>query len=153
MSFVPADGPKVTIRALKRQWEKAELRERPQSTRPLVDRIFRQPQRDNGLAVGPPLQLFLRGTNFQVKVWEALLRIPEGSLCSYEDVARHLGKPTAARAVGSAVAQNPVAYIIPCHRVIKKIGLFGNYRYGPTRKKLMIGWEMARLHDLENLTV
>jgi AraC family transcriptional regulator of adaptative response/methylated-DNA-[protein]-cysteine methyltransferase len=149
--FVREDGPEAAITALRRQWERAELRENLQSTGPLVDRIFQQRPPDGNLAEESHLRLFLKGTNFQVKVWEALLRIPEGMLCSYQDIARYLGKPTAARAVGSAVAQNPIAYIIPCHRVIKKIGILGNYRYGAIRKKLMIGWEMTQRYNREDV--
>jgi AraC family transcriptional regulator of adaptative response/methylated-DNA-[protein]-cysteine methyltransferase len=93
--------------------------------------------------------LFLHGTNFQIKVWEALLKIPPGFVCSYEDVARYVGKPSAARAVGNAVGGNPVSYIIPCHRVIRKMGLVGNYRWSPTRKKAMLGWEAAQRYKQE----
>lgn len=92
----------------------------------------------------PNVKLHLKGTPFQIKVWEALMKIQEGKLCSYSDVAKELGNPKASRAVGSAVAQNPVAYLIPCHRVIKSTGEFGNYRWGPDRKSAMIGWEAVR---------
>jgi AraC family transcriptional regulator of adaptative response/methylated-DNA-[protein]-cysteine methyltransferase len=90
-----------------------------------------------------PLSLYLRGTNFQIKVWEALLRIPPGSVVAYEDIAHFIGRPTAARVVSNAVAHNPIPFLIPCHRVIRKAGNFGGYRYGSTRKKAMLGWEMA----------
>jgi AraC family transcriptional regulator of adaptative response/methylated-DNA-[protein]-cysteine methyltransferase len=95
------------------------------------------------------LNLFLKGTNFQIKVWEALLKIPPGFICSYDDIAKYLAKPTAARAVGNAVAANPIAFIIPCHRVIRKIGALGDYRYGRVRKKAMIGWEGAQRYRRE----
>ncbi|MGD9009368.1 MAG: methylated-DNA--[protein]-cysteine S-methyltransferase, partial [Desulfobacteraceae bacterium] len=85
----------------------------------------------------------VKGTNFQVNVWQALLAIPSGRLVSYHDIATSLGKPRAARAVASAVAGNPVAYMIPCHRVIAKTGKFHKYRWGATRKKAMIAWEAA----------
>jgi AraC family transcriptional regulator of adaptative response/methylated-DNA-[protein]-cysteine methyltransferase len=88
--------------------------------------------------------LHLQGTNFQLKVWEALLCIPSGQMVTYEDLAITIGKPSAARAVGSAVGQNPVPVLIPCHRVIHKLGDFGNYRYGSARKKALLGYEMAR---------
>jgi len=93
---------------------------------------------------GPKLHLFVRGTNFQVKVWEALLRIPPGELTTYQDIARSIQNPRALQAVGSAVGSNTIAYIIPCHRVIRKDGILGEYRWNPLRKKTMIGWEMAR---------
>ncbi len=87
------------------------------------------------------LPLFLKGTNFQIKVWEALMRIPEGAVCSYGDLARVIGKPGAGRAVGSAVGANPISYLIPCHRVIQRMGIFGNYHWGSARKKAILLWE------------
>jgi len=77
-------------------------------------------------------------------VWEALLRIPSGNLVSYRDIASYLGMPNASRAVGNALAHNPVALLIPCHRVIHSMGEFGNYHYGEARKVAMLGWEMAK---------
>jgi AraC family transcriptional regulator of adaptative response/methylated-DNA-[protein]-cysteine methyltransferase len=88
-----------------------------------------------------PLTLHLRGTNFQLKVWEALLQIPTGAVTSYEGLAERIGQPTASRAVGTAVGHNPVAVLIPCHRVIRKVGEFGNYRYGAVRKKALLAYE------------
>ena len=92
---------------------------------------------------GGRLELDLRGTNFQLKVWEALLRIPPGAVVSYGGLADALDKSGAARAVGSAVAANPVSYLIPCHRVIRKSGHFHNYYWGPERKRAMLAWEAA----------
>jgi AraC family transcriptional regulator, regulatory protein of adaptative response / methylated-DNA-[protein]-cysteine methyltransferase len=91
------------------------------------------------------IKLHLKGTEFQLKVWEALLKIPLGGLSTYKDVARRLGNPNASRAVGSAVGDNPVAFLIPCHRVIQSEGSFGQYHWGTTRKTAMIGWEAARI--------
>lgn len=91
-----------------------------------------------------PIRLWLRGTNFQLKVWEALLRIPEGDLVSYSHLASAAGMPTAIRAVASAVAANPVAWLVPCHRVIRSSGVLGQYRWGPEQKAALIGWEAAR---------
>ena len=93
---------------------------------------------------GKPFHLHLRGTNFQLKVWQALLTIPTGNLVSYGDIASLIGAPKAQRAVGSAVGKNPIAYLIPCHRVIQSLGVFGNYRWGPTRKQAIMGWEAVR---------
>jgi AraC family transcriptional regulator of adaptative response/methylated-DNA-[protein]-cysteine methyltransferase len=87
----------------------------------------------------------VKGTNFQVKVWEALVRIPTGCAASYEEIAAEVGSPKAVRAVGNAVANNPVAFLIPCHRVIRKTGVFGNYRWGSTRKRAILAWEAARV--------
>jgi len=92
------------------------------------------------------IKLHLKGTNFQLKVWEALLNIPIGGLSTYASVAATIAQPMASRAVGSAVGDNPVAFLIPCHRVIKSTGEFGQYHWGATRKSLMIGWEAAKIN-------
>ncbi|MEO0472638.1 MAG: methylated-DNA--[protein]-cysteine S-methyltransferase [Bacteroidota bacterium] len=92
------------------------------------------------------IPLDLKGTPFQVKVWEALLRIPSGRLCAYKDIAEAIGKPTASRAVGTAIGRNPIAYLIPCHRVIRENGQFSGYRWQPDRKTAMIGWESVRFN-------
>lgn len=91
-----------------------------------------------------PMRLWLKGTNFQLKVWEALLRVPEGRLVSYTHLAHAAGVPSAVRAVASAVAANPVAWLVPCHRVIRSSGVLGQYRWGPARKAALIGWEASR---------
>jgi AraC family transcriptional regulator of adaptative response/methylated-DNA-[protein]-cysteine methyltransferase len=143
--FMTDKGLGEALADLQSQWEQARLRESSQTTKPFLDQIF-----PSSLGYGRrSVRLFLKGTNFQIKVWEALLRIPQGFVCSYEEIAGYLGKPTAARAVGNAVAANPVAYIIPCHRVIRKIGAIGDYRHGTTRKKAMIGWEAAQRYHRE----
>jgi len=90
------------------------------------------------------IKLFVRGTNFQVKVWEALLRIPQGMVCSYQDIAAMIKNPKASRAVGGAVGSNPISYLIPCHRVIQNMGIFGNYHWGSARKKAMLVWEAEK---------
>ncbi len=94
---------------------------------------------------GPPIRLWARGTNFQIKVWEALLRVPAGRLATYGDIAHAVGKPEASRAVGQAVGANPIAVLIPCHRVIRASGRFElGYRWGSARKRALIAWEAAR---------
>ncbi len=90
------------------------------------------------------IKLHLKGTGFQLKVWEALLKIPMGRLSTYGEIAKEIDNPDAARAVGSAIGNNPVAYLIPCHRVIRSSGIIGGYMWGSTRKAAMIGWEVAR---------
>ena len=90
------------------------------------------------------IKLHLKGTPFQLKVWETLLKIPMGQLSTYTGIARSLGSPQAGRAVGTAIANNPVAFLIPCHRVIKATGEFGEYHWGSIRKTAMIGWEAAK---------
>ena len=89
------------------------------------------------------VKLHLPASKFQIKVWEALLKIPMGVVASYGDIARHIGQPSAARAVGTAIANNPVAFLIPCHRVIQKNGMSGGYMWGTARKQAMLGWESA----------
>jgi AraC family transcriptional regulator of adaptative response/methylated-DNA-[protein]-cysteine methyltransferase len=92
------------------------------------------------------IKLHLKGTPFQLKVWEALLKVPMGSVTTYADLASSVGKLNASRAVGSAVGDNPVAFLIPCHRVIKSTGVIGNYHWGSNRKTAMIGWESAKVY-------
>lgn len=87
------------------------------------------------------VKLHLKGTAFQLKVWESLLKIPMGKLATYGEIAEQIGNPKASRAVGTAIGSNPIAYIIPCHRVIQASGVFGGYMWGPVRKTAMIGWE------------
>ena len=94
------------------------------------------------------IKLHLKGTNFQLKVWEALLKIPPGQLTTYGKIASHIDKPSASRAVGTAIGSNPVAFLIPCHRVIQATGTFGGYRWGSTRKTAIIGWEAAHINKL-----
>jgi AraC family transcriptional regulator of adaptative response/methylated-DNA-[protein]-cysteine methyltransferase len=96
----------------------------------------------------PDIKLHLKGTPFQLKVWDALLKIPVGGLNTYANVAHNIDSPTASRAVGSAIGQNPVAFLIPCHRVIKSTGESGQYHWGATRKSAIIGWEAAKTHAL-----
>jgi AraC family transcriptional regulator of adaptative response/methylated-DNA-[protein]-cysteine methyltransferase len=92
----------------------------------------------------PEIKLHLKGTEFQLKVWETLLKIPMGGLTTYKDIAGRIGNPRASRAVGSAVGYNPVAFLIPCHRVIQSTGVIGEYYWGATRKTAIIGWEAAK---------
>jgi AraC family transcriptional regulator of adaptative response/methylated-DNA-[protein]-cysteine methyltransferase len=140
LAFAEGGDRRKALADLRSRWRNADLQEDPKLTATWVERIF--PLRGDQLV--PPLHLFLNGTNFQIKVWEALLRIPWGSLVSYEAIAVHLGAPKAARAVGQAVAVNPIAVVIPCHRVIHKMGVFGKYHWGAARKKAILGWEMAQ---------
>jgi AraC family transcriptional regulator of adaptative response/methylated-DNA-[protein]-cysteine methyltransferase len=139
--FVENGAREAALDGLKRRWARAEFVHDPQTTRPALEQIFRLFQ---GQA-GPPARLLLSGTNFQIKVWEALLRIPPGRVVSYADIALQIGLPRSARAVGNAVSRNPIAVIIPCHRVIRKAGDLGGYRWGIARKKALLGWETARL--------
>jgi AraC family transcriptional regulator of adaptative response/methylated-DNA-[protein]-cysteine methyltransferase len=139
LSFLTPPNRDGAIADLRRYWSGAALLEQPEATQPLAERIFRAAQNGNDR-----FNLLVHGTNFQVKVWEALLTIPPGAVASYQEIARRVGAPNATRAVGTAVGQNPVSYLIPCHRVIRKSGAFGNYGGGVARKKALLGWEAAR---------
>jgi len=116
-------------------WAQAEMIEDYRSTSSIVEPIFDLNSRSK------PLNIHLRGTNFQLKVWEALLQIPAGTVTTYEGIATRIRKPGAVRAVGTAIGHNPIAVLIPCHRVIRKVGEFGNYRYGTLRKKALLARE------------
>lgn len=132
-----SDRESAPLDELRQQWPRARLVERPRE----AQRVARQVLGDDRAAA---LDLHVRGSNFQIKVWEALLGVPPGQLVSYDELARRSGRPGAARAVGAAVAANPVAVLIPCHRVICKTGAFGEYRWGETRKKALLAWEAAQ---------
>jgi AraC family transcriptional regulator, regulatory protein of adaptative response / methylated-DNA-[protein]-cysteine methyltransferase len=140
ISFVKPNGRPEALEALHRNWLQAKMVENPSTTQPLVAQVFKSANRSSN----SPLSLFLSGSNFQLKVWEALLHIPTGSVVSYGDIASYLGAPKASRAVGNALANNPVAVLIPCHRVITSLGDFGHYHYGDARKIALLGWEMAK---------
>ncbi len=125
---------------LRKTCPRAEITKSQASTAPIVDDIFSlKPASDSR-----PFNLLLRGTNFQINVWKALVTIPRGRVLSYRDIAAHLGKPTSHRAVANAIAINPVAYLIPCHRVIRGTGEISKYRWGSCRKNAILGWEAAR---------
>lgn len=129
---------------LKAHWPLAQVTENSAVTGALAGRMFVPPGPEH-----KPLSLHVSGSNFQVMVWRALLRIPPGAVVSYSGLASGLGRPTASRAVASAVAANPVAFVIPCHRVIQKSGALGGYRWGPARKQTMYWWERVRAQARE----
>lgn len=141
LAFVDGDSTRA-LDDLRRNWPAAHLIEDPAATAPFHARIF---ARDGANAESAgPIPLLLKGTNFQIRVWEALLRLAQGELTTYGDLAAALGEPTAARAVGAAVGANAIAYLIPCHRVIRKSGVVEGYRWGSTRKRAILGWEAAQ---------
>lgn len=146
LSFVKKEGPEQEIQNLQKSWPEGELCENASETKKLANRVFAISY--NGSSKPQSFNLFLKGTNFQIKVWEALLKIPAGQVVSYEDVAAYIGKPKAVRAVANAVGRNPIPFIIPCHRVIRKIGEFGGYAGGTARKKALLGWEAARYQSV-----
>lgn len=132
---------------LVKRWPAAQVFHDPEYTAPTAERLFNPGNRgQDGQNTG--FQLFVKGTNFQVNVWRALLRIPEGSLISYKQLAQVTGKPAAVRATASAVGANPVSYLIPCHRVLRSTGELGGYHWGLERKRAMIAWDSARAEIL-----
>lgn len=133
-----ADDEPALLAELAGLWPRATLRRDDGQATELLARVFPGP------APAAPLHLLLRGTNFQIKVWEALLRCPPGRLLSYGELARQAGVPQAARAVGSALAANTIGFLIPCHRVIRDSGEVSHYRWGSERKLAMLGWEAAQ---------
>jgi AraC family transcriptional regulator of adaptative response/methylated-DNA-[protein]-cysteine methyltransferase len=134
LQFVDENSEDQAVRDLSKKWKAAALVKDQDMGDVLISGIF------NTMAGSGPKQLSLdlQGTNFQIKVWQALLRIPAGSIVSYTDVARGIGRPDAVRAVAGAVGKNPVAWLIPCHRVLRSSGELGGYRWGLTRKKIML---------------
>ena len=140
LSFHDEAAESMGLDGLKQSFGDADLRKDSRESSTWCDQIFHHSR----VGDEPPLQVLLSGTNFQLKVWEALLKVPAGGLCSYQDLAALMGRPTATRAVASAVAANHIAYLIPCHRVIRSMGAFGEYRWGAVRKQAIVGWEQAK---------
>jgi len=143
LSFVP-NGEVTAVERLKTDWPQAEFIENSPQTHVIVNQIF-SPLPDK---LSRPFHLLLKGTNFQINVWRALLAIPAGAMVSYQDVAAYIGKPKATQAVAQAIAHNPVGYLIPCHRVIRKSGDIQGYRWGTTRKRAILGWEASYQHQV-----
>lgn len=139
LEFIGKTDPRKLLTALHKKWPCAALSENQRGLGAVLNRIFNaRPVRDR------PLSLHVTGTNFQVMVWKALLQIPPGKVVSYSQIAHYVGRPGAARAVGQAVGENPVAFLIPCHRVIRQSGNLGGYHWGETRKHAIHAWEEAR---------
>ena len=143
LEFLDSKAPEAGIVALRQAWPQARLRENRAETRTTVRTIF-TPDHSRGAT---RLPLLLQGTNFQLKVWQALLRIPEGRVVAYGDLAEKIGCPGGGRAVGSALGNNPIGYLIPCHRVLRGDGGIGGYRWGDTRKLAILGRELAARVD------
>lgn len=136
------------LAALMCAWPKAGFSVDQEYTATLIGQIFRnqlpQPTTQTQRHQKQPLKLWVKGSSFQLKVWEALLQIPDGALASYASIADSIGHPGAARAVGTAVGANRLALLIPCHRVIQSMGALGNYHWGQYRKQALVGWEAAQ---------
>jgi AraC family transcriptional regulator, regulatory protein of adaptative response / methylated-DNA-[protein]-cysteine methyltransferase len=141
LSFITTDeDPKHELEKMKAHWHNSLFHQDQDLTSAFTEKIFGH----EDTKAQRKLHVFVKGTNFQVKVWEALLRLPMGSVTTYQGIAEKIQNPKAMQAVGSAVGSNHIAYLIPCHRVIRKDGILGEYRWESTRKKSIIGWEMAK---------
>jgi AraC family transcriptional regulator of adaptative response/methylated-DNA-[protein]-cysteine methyltransferase len=141
LAFADPGDEKAAFVDMSGRWPKARYIEDREATAPLARRIFDpklwRPER--------PLRVVLIGTDFEVRVWEALLKVPFGRLTTYSDLAAKVASPRAARAVGAAVGKNPVCFVVPCHRVIGKSGELTGYHWGLTRKRAILGWEAGRV--------
>jgi AraC family transcriptional regulator, regulatory protein of adaptative response / methylated-DNA-[protein]-cysteine methyltransferase len=141
LSFITTDeDPRHELEKMKEHWHNSIFHQNQELTKELATTIFGQYPTDTKRKI----HVFVKGTNFQLKVWEALLRLPLGSVTTYQNIAEKIQSPKAMQAVGSAVGSNHIAYLIPCHRVIRKDGILGEYRWDAVRKKSIIGWEMAK---------
>ncbi len=140
LAFADAGGEHAALEDLVRRWPNATFVEDPAATQPYAARIF-DPAR---WRADQPLRVMLIGSDFQVRVWEALLRIPMGRARTYSSIAAEIGRPDAPRAVGAAIGANPISFVVPCHRAIGKSGALTGYHWGLTRKRAMLGWEAGR---------
>lgn len=138
-SFLDSTEINKQLSSLLKKWPHASMHENHEKTRAVIAAMF-----SGKIQWDRPLSLYVSGTNFQVSVWKALLQIPPGKVVSYTQVAMSIGRPRSARAVGLAVGANPVAFLIPCHRVIQQSGKLGGYHWGETRKHAIHAWEAAR---------
>jgi len=146
LAFVDEDKgqtPQDTLAEMRQRWPRARFVEAPDRTAAFARLVFNPADwsRDR------PVRLVMIGSDFEVRVWETLLKIPMGRAVSYGDIACHLGRPTAARAVGAAVGRNPISFVVPCHRVLGRDGSLTGYHWGLTRKRALIGWEAGRVAE------
>jgi AraC family transcriptional regulator of adaptative response/methylated-DNA-[protein]-cysteine methyltransferase len=141
LGFVDGGDRAAALADMQRRWPKAAYVEDEAATAPLARRIF-DPL---SWRAEQPLRVVLIGTDFEVRVWQTLLRVPLGRATTYSDIASRIGKPSASRAVGAAVGKNPISFVVPCHRVLGRSGALTGYHWGLTRKQAMLGWEQGRL--------
>jgi AraC family transcriptional regulator of adaptative response/methylated-DNA-[protein]-cysteine methyltransferase len=140
LAFIEPETREAAWEELHGNWPKARLRRNDSGAEKIAGQIFaRSPQRSRH-----PLRAFVQGTPFQLRVWRALLQIPAGQITTYGRLAEAVGNPKASRAVGAAVGANSLAFLIPCHRVIRETGLIGEYRWGQVRKRALVAWEGMR---------
>jgi len=141
LAFADAGAERDTLGDLQRRWPRAHYLEDAARTAPIAQRVFDSKQ----WRAQQPLRVVLIGTDWEVRVWEALLQIPMGRLTTYSGLAGRVCNPNAARAIGAAVGKNPIAFVVPCHRVIGKAGALTGYHWGITRKRAMLGWEAGQV--------
>ena len=141
LAFADVGEEAAALADMRARWPNATYVEDPTATAPLVARIF-DPASWRG---DQPLRIVFIGTDFEIRVWETLLRIPMGLATTYSTIAEHVGRPKAARAVGAAVGKNPISFVVPCHRVIGKSGDLTGYHWGLTRKRAILGWEAGKV--------
>lgn len=141
LAFCDAGEERAAFEDMASRWPNADYVEDMAATAPYAARVF-EPSR---WRADEPLRVVLIGTDFQVRVWDALLKIPMGRACAYSDIAGTIGKPSASRAVGAAVGANPVSFVVPCHRAVGKSGALTGYHWGLTRKRAILGWEAGQL--------
>jgi AraC family transcriptional regulator, regulatory protein of adaptative response / methylated-DNA-[protein]-cysteine methyltransferase len=141
LSFADAGGEAAALQDMKRRWPNAQYTEDPTTTETYTAQLFA----DKNFKANQPLRITFIGTDFEIRVWETLLKIPLGKATTYSDIAASVGSPKAARAVGAAVGKNPISFVVPCHRVIGKSGALTGYHWGLTRKKAILGWEAGRV--------
>jgi AraC family transcriptional regulator of adaptative response/methylated-DNA-[protein]-cysteine methyltransferase len=146
LSFLEAEDRTTAVAHFQARWPEARLVENSRQTEPFAAEVVSRMQG----VMARPLALVLKGSPFQTKVWEGLLTIPEGGVTSYQGLARAIGSPNASRAVGTALAMNPIGYLIPCHRVIRASGAVGEYHWGTVRKQALLGVERARALSREH---
>ena len=137
LAFADTGGERGALDDMMRRWPEADYVENAAATAPYAARIFRTER----WSADQPLRIVFIGTEFETRVWQTLLRIPLGKATTYSDIASHLGKPSASRAVGTAVGKNPISFVVPCHRVLGKSGSLCGYHWGLTRKQAILGWE------------
>ncbi|HEY4995552.1 MAG TPA: bifunctional helix-turn-helix domain-containing protein/methylated-DNA--[protein]-cysteine S-methyltransferase, partial [Aestuariivirga sp.] len=141
LSFNDDGGDQAALADMKSRWPNAQYTEDSARTAPYVARIF------GNIKDNQPIRITMIGSDFEISVWETLLKIPLGKAVAYSDIATAIGKPKAARAVGAAVGRNPISFVVPCHRALGKSGALTGYHWGLTSKKAILGWEAGRLNS------
>ena len=141
LAFADHGKEKSALADMTARWPEATYVENQQATAAYAKRIFESER----WKPDQPLKIVFIGTDFEIRVWETILRIPFGKASTYSDIASHIGKPKAARAVGTAVGKNPISFVVPCHRVLEKSGGLGGYHWGLTRKRAILGWEAGAM--------